>query len=240
MDLLYTAWFTHEQVAWIQVKNQSTRKTTDRPGACRINDKSVSCAPANKHLRATISRARPHPLRAVRLVSWVVCRASQVYQVTTIHFHRRTGATTLSMFYGDDPASHDRMELSTNNCRTRRTTGASLPCALSHTEYTLHQATPDISAKSVSHRTALTEPAVTAEKQAAPSFIERVLPRHIDTCTAGNMAVTVVESDLKNIEHQSQPLLKAVHKLSPDTKREIQHKLETIGVLTKGNCEATF
>lgn len=53
----------------------------------------------------------------------------------------------------------------------------------------LHQATPDIGLKLGSYVTALTEPAITDGKEAALSFMERILAGHNVTYDAAAAAV---------------------------------------------------
>lgn len=72
----------------------------------------------------------------------------------------------------------------------------------------LHQAAPKAGDKYGSYETASTEPTVDAGKEAALSFMERVLVGHTVTRAAEDMTVTNVESDINDTDHKPQQPLK--------------------------------
>lgn len=105
------------------------------------------------------------------------------------------------------------MELNNEHCCTTRATKSDLAVAISDPEHAMHLTPPNVSEKSRSYETSLTEPAVTVGKEAAQSFMERVLAVHTVTCAADHLAGLVIESDY-DTERKPEPPLKTVARLS--------------------------
>lgn len=97
------------------------------------------------------------------------------------------------------------MEFNTYDRRTIRATRSQQPATLSNLERVLHRAACDVGAKSRSYNTELTEPSVTAGKEAAPYSMKRILEVHTVIHSAKNMAGTVVDSDSDATGHKSKP-----------------------------------
>lgn len=84
----------------------------------------------------------------------------------------------------------------------------------------------------------MTELSVIAGKEAAPSFMERVLAFHTVTHAAEDMIGTVVESEFGDTEHKSPSPSKTVIRSSPDTRSETKHVLTDPAVVTKDDVRA--
>lgn len=103
----------------------------------------------------------------------------------------------------------------------------------------MHRATPDVGKKSLSYETALVEPAAMTAKDAALSFMERVLAVNTGTRVTKDVADTVVDGDSEATEHKPQPS-RSVAKPSSDTRSEIKRVFDDLGAVTKTNVEVIF
>lgn len=106
-----------------------------------------------------------------------------------------------------------------------------------HFDCVMHQATPEVGARSLPYDTSLPEPVVTITKHAASLFMDPALAAHIFIQTAKDVTGTIVVSDSDYPEPKPQLLLKSIVRSISDTRREIEAVLGDFGIVMESNVE---
>lgn len=149
-------------------------------------------------------------------------------------FRPSTGPTTLRFVYRCHLKSYPPMESNNKKSSFTRAKGPMMPLRFVLTSWHYTEPHPTlVRSPDRMYEVALTEPVVTAGKEAAQSFMDCILAAQTGTHAQEDVAAPVVESYSDDTKQKPQPSVKTVNKSSADTQNEIVHVLPHLGVVGK-------